>query len=119
MKNYATPRLKLDAVPTHFERRPIVDVVVDLDKHTADGDDIYLPSLTRKEQAAALNKRPRKKPLRGHDPEKEMTNLRQLLEEERTKRRALEQEIYKLRQEKSDLIDKMVLSIPSLCIRSF
>ena len=120
LQNYATPRLKPAAVPTHFDRRPNPDAVVDLDKRAADRYDIFLRSPAGQQRAAALNSRLKgRKLLRRNNPEEEVTNMRQLLEDERTKRRELEQEIYKLRQEKSEMTAKMVLSFPPLLQTTF
>ena len=120
LQSYATPRLKPAAVPTHFDRRPNPDAVVDLDKRAADRYDIFLRSPAGQQRAAALNSRLKgRKLLRRNNPEEEVTNMRQLLEDERTKRRELEQEIYKLRQEKSEMTAKMVLSFPPLLQTTF
>jgi len=58
-------------------------------------------------EESAFKKRKRKT-LRRYDPDEEIANLRQMLEDERIKRRELEQEIYRLRQEKSEMSSKMV-----------
>jgi hypothetical protein len=103
LQNYATPRLKQNAVPVYCDKRPDADQnMVDLDQHAAqllDGESVV---------ATPYNRKRKRKVLRRYDPDEEIANLRQMLEDERTKRRELEQEIYRLRQEKSEMSSKMV-----------
>ncbi|OQV13230.1 hypothetical protein BV898_12553 [Hypsibius exemplaris] len=104
LQNYATPRLKQGAVPVHCQQRPNAgSQLLNLDEHAArvvDGD----------------AKRGRKrKIIRRYDPEEEIANLRLMLEDERIKRRELEQEIYRMRQEKSEMNAKMSKLEASKC----
>lgn len=94
-----------------FDKRPNSHIPVDLDKRTAH--ELLLTStagnpLALNNNAWSQDRPRRRKIARRYDPEEEVTNLRQMLEDERIKRRELEQEVFKLRQEKSEMSAKMV-----------
>ena len=101
LQNYAQPRLKQNAVPTFFEKRIGNDV--DLDKRAE-----ALDAKIQRELVNEYARRPRKRKAPRMEPEDEINKLKLMLTEERVKRKELELEVFKLRQEKSEMSSKMV-----------
>ncbi|XP_055334189.1 THAP domain-containing protein 6-like [Paramacrobiotus metropolitanus] len=103
LQNYAVPRLKQGAIPTFFEKRPNAHLTVDLDQRTAHEN--LMVGGSGGQGGVPVGRR--RKVLKRYDPQEEIDNLKQMLDDERVKRRELEQELFKLRQERSEMASKM------------